>query len=125
MKSMKKTILLLFTFTVVALACGQENAKYNLISIATLKKEVVGKQKQLIDVRTPSEYNDGFIDNAININIYDKDNFKTSVLQFDKSKPIYLYCYSGVRSKKAYKILERLGFTTVYDYSGGWKEWSH
>ncbi len=121
---MKKVTLLLLLLVGFISSNSQEAVTYNTMTIKTLKKEVLGKQKQLIDVRTPREYNNGYIDNAININIYNKDNFKTSVNQLDKSKPVYVYCYSGVRSKTAYKVLKNLGFTKIYDYSGGWKEWS-
>jgi len=42
----------------------------------------------------------------------------------DKNKEIFVYCHSGARSYNACKILEQLGFKTVYNLIGGISEWS-
>ena len=49
---------------------------------------------------------------------------KKEINKLDKNKPIYIYCYSGVRSNRASKILKTAGFNQIYDYEGGWKAWS-
>ncbi|WP_010177173.1 rhodanese-like domain-containing protein [Aquimarina agarilytica] len=90
----------------------------------TLKQDVIGKNVQFIDVRSPKEYNEGHIDDAINMNIAEVDNFIKQTQQLDKNKPVYLYCYTGGRSGKASKILAKAGFTSIYDFTGGWKAWS-
>lgn len=86
---------------------------------------IVNSNSQLIDVRTPKEYSEGFIAQAQNIPIAKRKKFKQRVNLLDKQKAIYVYCYSGVRSRRASRILKRLGFTTIYDYRGGWKEWTN
>lgn len=68
----------------------------------------------LIDVRTIEEYDEGHLDNSINIpvdsissvQIYDSINFDT---------PIIVYCRSGNRSAKAKEELNKLGYLKVYD----------
>ena len=103
---------------------SQETKSITHITLDEFKKEVIGKNTQLIDVRTPKEYKEGFIDNAININIYQKDQFIKEIQKFEKTKPIYVYCHKGGRSGKASKLLEELGFKTINDFTGGWKAWT-
>lgn len=78
---------------------------------------------QLIDVRTQSEFKDGFIKNAKNTCIIN-DDFKSHAELLDRGKPVYLYCKSGARSAKAAEILEEMGFEFIYDMSGGIDEWN-
>lgn len=49
---------------------------------------------QIIDVRTPDEYLEGYIANAINVN-WNDNSFDTEVLKFNKNKPVYIYCLTG------------------------------
>lgn len=78
---------------------------------------------QLIDVRTPEEYNSGHLKNAININYYD-NNFATELKKLDKDKPTFVYCRSGSRSGKATSILKEAGFNEIYDMQGGITAWN-
>jgi len=78
---------------------------------------------QLIDVRTSNEFNSGHLKKAINLNYYDK-SFSQQISKLDKSKPIYVYCRSGVRSKYSATILKKLGFKTVYNLKGGILSWN-
>ena len=77
----------------------------------------------IIDVRTPQEFNDGFIRNAVNINIYDSNDFIEKVQSFSKKDEIYLYCKSGLRSSAACQIMDQLGFENVYNLKGGITDW--
>jgi rhodanese-related sulfurtransferase len=91
------------------------------VNAAGFKAEVNGKKVQLIDVRTPGEYTQGHIENAININIYAKD-FVTKTNSLDKSKPVYVYCRSGARSMKAANNLKSRGYNVV-NLNGGIGGW--
>ncbi|WP_299210444.1 rhodanese-like domain-containing protein [uncultured Dokdonia sp.] len=109
---------------IVSISChGQESIGVYAIDLQTLKAEVIGKDVQLVDVRSEKEYSQGHIDDAININIADKENFKTEIQKLDKTKPIYMYCHAGVRSRRASQLITELGFTRVYDFTGGWSAW--
>lgn len=111
---------LLFT-----ISCRGQNAKQTTkIDIEILQKDAIGKDVQFVDVRSAKEYSDGHIDDAINIDIADKEEFKEKISKLDKTKPIYIYCHIGGRSNRASKVLETAGFTEIYDFSGGWKTWS-
>jgi phage shock protein E len=76
----------------------------------------------LIDIRTPEEYNEGHIENAINIDYYAND-FSNQINSLDKEKTYYIYCRSGSRSGNALKIFEDLGFKEVYDLRHGINSW--
>ena len=51
------------------------------------------------------------------------NNKKRAPSKINKTKPIYIYCRSGNRSKKSSEILKKIGFVKVYDLLGGYKNW--
>jgi len=72
----------------------------------------------LIDVRSNQEYREGHLKNAINLPIYEfKNNIKYKVQ--DKSTIIILYCQTEIRSIKAKRILEKMGYSHIYILKGG------
>lgn len=77
----------------------------------------------ILDVRTEEEFNEGFITNAINIDIYKGQDFVTEIEALDKNKNYYVYCRSGMRSAKACEIMNQLGFENAYNLIGGITEW--
>lgn len=77
---------------------------------------------QLVDVRTPKEFAQGHIKNALNIN-YFSENFADSLQLLDKDKPVYIYCRSGKRSGKSISKFKEAGFNTIYELDGGLLNW--
>ena len=77
----------------------------------------------IIDVRTPEEFTDGHIANAVNIDFYSA-TFRDELNKLDKSKNYLIYCQSGNRSGKARDIMGELGFQEVYNMSGGIIAWN-
>ena len=78
----------------------------------------------LLDVRTPLEYEDGHINGFINIEL---DTLRESIGNLDlkkpvldKSKPVYVHCRSGLRSYIACRILTQSGYD-CYNLSGGYR----
>jgi thioredoxin len=65
---------------------------------------------QILDVRTPGEYANGKIAD-------------TQVANLDKTKPVFVYCLSGGRSKKAANHLVELGFKNIIELDGGYMAW--
>ena len=76
----------------------------------------------IIDVRTPEEFADGHIENAINLDYY-SETFRDELNKLDKGKKYLIYCRSGNRSGKALNIMQELNFREVYNMSGGILEW--
>ena len=81
------------------------------------------KNAVLIDVRTAGEFQQKAIKGAVNIDI-SSGNFQTKIAQLDKNKTYLVYCRSGNRSGNACKMMGDLGFTKVYNLSGGLMSWS-
>ena len=86
------------------------------------KKLKEAKDPVLIDVRTPGEYAQGHLANAISMDIYSND-FKSRASKLDKSKPVFVYCKAGSRSDSAADVLSDLGFKEIYDLNGGIISW--
>lgn len=88
----------------------------SILEVEQIKK--VNPNCILLDVRSVQEYREGHLKNSINIPLY---NIKTnSNLKFcNKDSIIIVYCQSGVRSKKAIKILRKNGYNNLYNLKGG------
>ncbi len=118
-----RKILFLLLFSIAVFTNYAQEVKNTILDVVDYKEVVVIKDVQLVDVRTPKEYQEGFIDDAINIDYLEQSKFYTSFEKLDKNKPLYIYCRSGNRSQKSTKLLLELGFTEIYDLKGGYIAW--
>lgn len=131
-QQMKNTILLGILFTFIGLTSCKNNSQTssdnaagssNLLSVTDFSDKLTATPDAIIlDVRTPSEYNGGHIQHAINADI-NNPNFANTIGQLDKSKPIFVYCLSGARSRSAVEYLLSQGFSQLYDLEGGMMKW--
>lgn len=94
--------------------------KITVLTPAEFKEK--SKNQQILDVRTPFEFSQGYIKGAKNINIFDK-NFSGELNSFNKNKPIYVYCKSGHRSGIAVKQMAKSGFKEIYELKNGIINW--
>lgn len=67
---------------------------------------------QLVDVRTPMEYAQGCLPEAVNVPL---QSIQMAADLLDKERPIILYCVSGARTRMAKSYLESMGFNQVHD----------
>lgn len=118
-----KKIVVLVVFVLMSLITSAQEVKSVILNATNYEEQVIGKDLQLIDLRTPQEYQAGFIGEAINIDFYDQESFKNSFEKLDKNKPVYIYCRSGNRSQKSVPLLLDFGFTEIYDLKGGYSAW--
>lgn len=78
----------------------------------------------LLDVRTKEEYEAGHIENSVNIPLQsiektlEKVPEKVSEKITDKNTPLFVYCQSGARSKKAAEALKIMGYVNVTNIGG-------
>jgi len=77
----------------------------------------------IIDVRTPGEYAEGHLENAVNIN-FNAADFEDRVDELDKDKTYVIYCRTGVRSAGARDVMKKLGFSEVYNVLDGITGWT-
>jgi phage shock protein E len=83
--------------------------------LATFESDIVSGVP-LIDTRTPEEFSESHIQNALNLPL---DTIKAGATpDAEKEAKIYLYCRSGNRSAEAKKILEQKGYTNIVDLGG-------
>ena len=120
---MKYIGILLLLFSSLFYSCAQETESVELLNVNDFKTAISASDVQLVDVRTDEEYAAGKIQNALNIDYYQKDNFTNTISKLNKKEPVYLYCRSGKRSHNASLILAEMGFEEVYDLQGGYIAW--
>ncbi len=119
-----KPFLLIAFFSLALFNCKQveDSSTVELITPEEMDSLLKMGEVQLIDVRTPKEYVEGYIEGAINIDFRNKD-FEERIAKVDKSKPIAVYCGRGGRSGKCSAYMKKAGFTKIYDLNGGITEW--
>ena len=125
MKSIK--IILVLSISVLSISCTSTQKKTTELEsivelIGTNEFGQLDNSTQLIDVRTPEEYSEGYIKHAKNVNFFD-ENFMELMAELSKDEALYIYCKAGGRSAKAAEKLKEAGFTKVYDLDGGMAQW--
>lgn len=81
-------------------------------------KKMLEKGAILVDVRSPQEFAEGHLEKAILLPEYEIIKKANEILP-DLTRPIIVYCSSGHRSKKAQKVLQKLGYQNVYHLCQG------
>jgi phage shock protein E len=76
----------------------------------------------VLDVRTPEEFESGYIQRALNLNYYDP-GFSDALQTLDKSATYLVYCRAGTRSAAAVRLIQELGFCCLYELDGGVLAW--
>ncbi|AIY14816.1 rhodanese-like domain-containing protein [Cellulophaga baltica] len=100
---------------------GNKNSdSITTINVIDYKAAISDKRVQLVDVRTPNEFSRGAIKKAVNIDFFNTTVFENAFNKFKKDEPLYIYCQSGMRSKRAANKLAKMGFTDIIDLKGGY-----
>jgi len=76
----------------------------------------------ILDVRTPIEFAEGHIENAVNLDYY-SETFKKTLNDLDHNKIYLIYCGVGRRGGPAADLMKELGFREVYNMAGGLTDW--
>ena len=140
---MKTLIITSLLFSAAIISCSNESTQQEEITVETSVNPVIETEEQIetqtckrvtkeefndyianntdfqiIDVRTPGEFQQGNIDGSINVDFRDVD-FDKNIQDFDKTKPTLIYCQAGGRSSKALKKMKNFGFDFVLELAGG------
>ncbi|WP_204172252.1 persulfide dioxygenase-sulfurtransferase CstB [Staphylococcus sp. GDY8P72P] len=99
-------------------------AGYRLPKSETLTQSIhsvdmTGKEEYILDVRNEEEWNNGHLDQAVNI---PHGKLLNENIPFNKEDKIYVHCQSGVRSSIAVGILENKGFENVVNIREGYQD---
>jgi len=112
----------LAAFLLVSCSIGQGSSQTDLSPAEFSKQLKETENPTVLDVRTPGEFAEGHIQNALNID-WNGANFDAQVSKLDKKSPVFVYCLSGGRSASAASQLRTLGFTKVLELDGGMMGW--
>jgi thioredoxin len=125
-----KTVYALLSAILLLMACQNSNSQSSNggspqeVSAVPFKELIASKKDaQLIDVRTPGEFQSGYIEGALNLDFNGAD-YNRQVASLDKSKPVLVYCLSGGRSASAARGLRQNGFQEVIELEGGIMAWN-
>jgi rhodanese-related sulfurtransferase len=127
----KKLYLIILLSIILQINCAHQGfSKQTQIIIekgtlnsSELKKLIDNESKDylLIDVRSESEYNSGYIPTAINI---PHTNIEEHIEEIPRDKLIIVYCKVGGRAENARKKLIELGYKNVINF-GGTNSWKY
>jgi len=121
----KYLAIILATVVFIFNSCtnGQSSPSNSSVSAIEFSKKITELPgAAIIDVRTPGEFSQGHLKNALNYDISTSE-FENRIASLDKSKPVLVYCLSGSRSIYAVSIMQSKGFKEVYEMNGGMMKW--
>ena len=119
---MKKFLTCLLATLGLSTACGQEN--FENVNVQGFSELIADTNVVILDVRTASEFAEGHIEGAINIDQAESDFIEKAKSTLPIDKKIAIYCRSGRRSANAAGRLAVEGYQCV-NLKGGilaWKE---
>ncbi len=122
---MKKLIPILLSALLLT-GCASSNNQTNTYRQISMDEAVAMMAEEsgyiILDVRTPEEFAEKHIPNAINVPNETIGTDEISALP-DKDQMIMVYCRSGRRSKEAAEKLVKLGYTNIVEFGGiiDWK----
>jgi phage shock protein E len=77
--------------------------------------ELIKAGAQIVDVRSPEEFRDGYFPGAVNIPVGD---LARRMGEVKKDRAVVLYCASGGRSSMAARMLKQAGYAEVVNAGG-------
>lgn len=122
-------------FLISVLLCLLNNSSFSQLSTDTIHRSIITQQGDsliqantgnpdfiILDMRTPSEYSGGHIQNAVNMNYYSA-TLSADLDALDKNKIYLLYCAGGTRSTATFNIMKSKLFRELYNMLGGISQW--
>ena len=119
---MKKIFICLLAVLGLSTACGQQ--LYEDADVNGFAELIADTNVVVLDVRTASEFAEGHLERAINIDFKQDDFLEKAKATLPTNKTIAVYCRSGRRSANSADKLSAEGYKMV-NLKGGiiaWKE---
>jgi len=119
---MKKVIAVITSLLLAG--CSTTTTGATNMNVSEFSKKITESGVVVLDVRTPGEFAEGYIEGAQNID-FQSGNFENEIAALDKNVTYAVYCRSGNRSGQAAKIMHDAGFNDVYNLDGGVIDWAN
>jgi rhodanese-related sulfurtransferase len=119
---MKKVIAVITSLLLAG--CSTTTTGATNMNVSEFSKKITESGVVVLDVRTPGEFAEGYIEGAQNID-FQSGNFENEIAALDKNVTYAVYCRSGNRSGQAAKIMHDAGFHEVYNLDGGVIDWAN
>ncbi|KRO35843.1 MAG: hypothetical protein ABR54_03120 [Actinobacteria bacterium BACL15 MAG-120619-bin91] len=119
---MKRVIALIAAAFLLA-GCSSTSTAIDL-SVTEFSAKAAEPGVVTLDVRTPAEFAEGYIEGARLID-FQSGNFEKEIATLDKNATYAVYCRSGNRSGQAVRIMQDAGFTNVFNMNGGVIDWAN
>jgi rhodanese-related sulfurtransferase len=120
---MKLFTVIAFTMLFVGTGCSQSEYQKIGVKEAQTLISTPNSQLQIVDLRTPREIAATGVIPGAELMDFNAPNFKQQIQQLDKSRPVLLYCASGMRSAQAAAMIDKQKFKSVYEMSPGMNGW--
>jgi rhodanese-related sulfurtransferase len=117
-----KIVIAVITSLLLA-GCSTTTTGATNMNVSEFSKKITESGVVILDVRTPGEFAEGYIEGAQNID-FQSGNFENEIAALDKNVTYAVYCRSGNRSGQAAKIMHDAGFHDVYNLDGGVIDWT-
>jgi rhodanese-related sulfurtransferase len=94
------------------------------LGVKEFSEKIAEEGVRILDVRTPDEISEGYIEGAQFVDFY-REDFKIEIESLNKEFAYAIYCRSGKRSSQAMEIMQEFGFENLYNLEGGIIEWTN
>jgi rhodanese-related sulfurtransferase len=94
------------------------------LGVKEFSEKIAEEGVRILDVRTPDEISEGYIEGAQFVDFY-REDFKIEIESLNKEFAYAVYCRSGKRSSQAMEIMQEFGFENLYNLEGGIIEWTN
>jgi rhodanese-related sulfurtransferase len=121
---MRKFAVLIALSAVLLTGCSNGNESAMTLDAVAFEAKTQEAGVVILDVRTKAEFDEGYIANAININV-EGNEFLSEISKLDKSKTYAVYCRSGRRSADALAKMTNEQFISLSHLDGGVIDWTN
>lgn len=115
-------LLALLTIHFTSSAADTPATVVKRVNVEEYDKLRADTNRVILDVRSAAEFEKGHVPGAMNIDI-SSTQFADKAAALDKSKTYLVNCAVGMRSARACKKLESMGFTNLFDLAPGFDGW--
>jgi rhodanese-related sulfurtransferase len=130
-RKLKSFILSISLACLISSACSNReepsvaNQEFQFTNMKAVEAAKILKDNSsavVLDIRTPAEFNEGHIPNAVNID-YKANSFDIELGKLDRDTTYVMHCRSGRRSANSFEIFKKLGFKNIIHMDDGILGW--